>query len=348
VDLEFDEAATDRGDDGMMETRELGRTGLAVTRIGLGMAALGRPGYMVLGHASDLAGGTTVDAMRHGAHAVLDAAWELGIRYVDAARSYGRAEEFVATWLQARGLPPGEMVVGSKWGYAYTAGWRVDAPVHEVKEHTPEQLARQCAESLALLGPNLRLYQIHSATLDTGVLDNAGVIDGLARLKAGGVAIGLSLTGARQADTLRRAMEVRADGEPLFGVVQATWNVLEPSAGPALAGAHAAGLGVIVKEALANGRLTTRNHEPAYGRELATLQAQAARLGTTPDALAIAAVLAQPWADVVLSGAATPAHLRSNAAAVDVALDDEARTRLAALAHDPAAYWDERGRLPWT
>ena len=328
--------------------RELGGTGLSVSRIGLGMAALGRPGYMVLGHAEDLAGGTAVDAMRGRAHAVLDAAWSLGVRYVDAARSYGRAEEFVASWLAARGLAPGEVVVGSKWGYAYTAGWRVDAEVHEVKEHTPEQLARQSAESLALLGSHLRLYQIHSATLETGVLENAGVIAGLARLKQDGLRVGLSITGARQADTLRRAMEVHVDGVRLFDAVQATWNVLEPSAGPALRDARAAGMGVIVKEALANGRLTTRNTSPAHANDLAVLRAEAERLGTTVDALALAAALAQPWADVVLSGAATVAHLRSNAAALEVKLDGEACDRLGALAWDPEAYWDERSRLPWT
>jgi aryl-alcohol dehydrogenase-like predicted oxidoreductase len=331
-----------------MEARELGRTGLRVTRIGVGMAALGRPGYMVLGHADDLAGRTSVDGMRANAHAVLDEARALGIGYVDCARSYGRAEAFVASWLQARGLPPGEVIVGSKWGYEYTAGWRVNADVHEVKAHTPEQLARQSAESRQILGPHLRLYQIHSATLETGVLDNAGVIAGLARLKAEGIAIGLSLTGPRQADTLRRAMEVRVDGEPLFGAAQATWNVLEPSAGPALAQAHAAGIGVIVKESLANGRLTPRNHDPAYARELEILRTHAARLGTTPDALAMAAVLAQPWADVVLSGAATVAQFRSNAAAVHVTLDAEATAELATLARAPDNYWDERSRLPWT
>ena len=37
-----------------MELRELGKTGLMVSRIGLGMAALGRPGYINLGHAEDL------------------------------------------------------------------------------------------------------------------------------------------------------------------------------------------------------------------------------------------------------------------------------------------------------
>jgi len=331
-----------------METRELGRTRLRVTRIGVGMAALGRPGYMVLGHAGDLAGRTSVDGMRAHAHTVLDAARELGIRYVDCARSYGLAEDFVATWLDARSIVRDEVAVGSKWGYEYTAGWRVDAEVHEIKRHTPEQLARQSAESLALLGAHLRLYQIHSATLESGVLDNAGVIAGLARLKADGLAIGLSLTGPRQAATLRRAMEVRVDGEPLFGAVQATWNVLEPSAGPALAEAHAAGVGVIVKEALANGRLTTRNHDPAYAREMEILRTHAARLGVTLDALSIAAALAQPWADVVLSGAATVDQLRSNAAAVDVRLDEDARAELATLARDPAAYWDERSRLPWT
>jgi len=328
--------------------RELGGTGVEVSRLGLGMAALGRPGYMVLGHAEDLAGGTAVDAMRARAHEVLDAAWSLGVRYVDAARSYGRAEAFVASWLSERGLAPGEMVVGSKWGYAYTAGWRVDAEVHEVKAHTPEQLARQSAESLALLGSHLRLYQIHSATLDTGVLENAGVIAGLARLKEDGLRIGLSLTGARQADTLRRAMEVHVDDERLFDAVQATWNVLEPSAGLALRDARAAGMGVIVKEALANGRLTSRNTSAAHAGDLAVLRAEAERLDTTIDALALAAALAQPWADVVLSGAATVAHLRSNAAALDVKLDGEAFDRLSTLAWNPDAYWDERSRLPWT
>jgi len=331
-----------------MEMRELGATGLGVSRLGLGMAALGRPGYMVLGHAEDLAGGTSVDAMRTRAHAVLDAAWALGVRYVDAARSYGRAEEFVASWLAARGIAPGEVVVGSKWGYAYTAGWRVDAEVHEVKEHSPEQLARQSAESLALLGSHLHLYQIHSATLETGVLENAGVIAGLARLKADGLRIGLSLTGPRQANTLRWEMEVAADGVPLFDAVQATWNVLEPSAGDALREARAAGMGVIVKEALANGRLTARNAAPVHAAELAVLRTEAERRETSIDALALAAVLAQPWADVVLSGAATLDQLRSNAAALDVRLDDEARERLAALAWDAEAYWNERSRLPWT
>jgi aryl-alcohol dehydrogenase-like predicted oxidoreductase len=331
-----------------MRTRELGGTGLRVTPLGLGMAALGRPGYMTLGHAEDLGGDRSVEAMRAHAHAVLDTAWAMGIRYFDAARSYGRAEEFLAGWLEARGIAPGAAAVGSKWGYAYTAGWRADAAVHEVKEHSAAQLRRQWAESRALLGPRLDLYQIHSATLETGVLDDPEVLDELARLRDGGLLVGLSVTGPRQADTVRRALEVTRGGGRVFAAVQATWNLLEPSANAALAEARAAGMGVIVKEALANGRLTERSADPAHAAKMAALRGEAERLGTTLDALALAAALARPWADVVLSGAATAEQLRSNAAAPDVAWDAEAEEKLAGLAEEPEAFWTERGRLAWT
>lgn len=75
-----------------MKLHPLGTTDLLVTPLGLGLAALGRPGYINLGHADDLEGRYAVDVMEARAHAVLDAAWQAGIRYYDAARSYGRAE----------------------------------------------------------------------------------------------------------------------------------------------------------------------------------------------------------------------------------------------------------------
>src|SRR3954471_14316652 len=115
-----------RGPGTMMKRTILGMTGLDVSRIGLGLAALGRPGYINLGHAADLGGEHEVTAMEARAHAVLDAAWDAGVRYYDAARSYGRAEEFLARWLAARRIDPEGVAVGSKWGYTYTAGWRVE------------------------------------------------------------------------------------------------------------------------------------------------------------------------------------------------------------------------------
>jgi aryl-alcohol dehydrogenase-like predicted oxidoreductase len=303
-------------------------------RIGLGLAALGRPGYLNLGHGADLGADRSVDALRARSFAVLDAAYAGGVRYLDAARSYGRGEEFLGAWLRDR--DPRDVVVGSKWGYVYTADWQVDADPPEVKHHDVETFRRQLEETRANLGGRLALYQIHSATPDSGVLENDAVLDALAGLRAEGVAIGLSTSGTSQAETLDRAL-----GLDLFDATEVTWNLHERAAGPALARAHDAGLGVIVKEALANGRLATRDGHPA-------LVAVADRLGASPDAVALAAVLAQPFVDVALSGAATTGALRSNLAASDVALDAAAVAELDALEEDSAAYWTARGEMAWT
>ena len=205
-----------------MEARVLGRTGLAVSPIGLGLAALGRPGYINLGHAADLEGEYELARMEAHAHTVLDAAWEAGVRYFDAARSYGRAEAFLAGWLAKRQIAPGAVTVGSKWGYTYTAGWKVEAERHEVKEHTLATLVRQAAESREIFGPHLGLYQIHSATPESGVLEGCAVLEELARLRREGWKAGLTVTGPRQGETVRRALGVTLARERLFDCVQAT------------------------------------------------------------------------------------------------------------------------------
>ena len=330
-----------------MEKRTLGNRSLTVTRLGLGLAALGRPGYINLGHAQDLQQDYDVAAMEAHAHTVLDAAWATGIRYFDAARSYGRAEAFLGSWLTKRNLSPESVAIGSKWGYTYTAGWQVKAEKHEVKEHSLPVLQRQIGESRALLGDHLDLYQIHSATLDSGVLENDEVLTELARLRENGLLIGLSLSGANQAETLRRAMQVQVNGRLLFDSVQATWNLLEQSAGEALQEAHQSGMGVIIKEAVANGRLTPRNQNPTFHTQMALLNEIAEQLDCTVDALALAAVLAQPWVDVVLSGAATVEQLRSNVLAVNVKWDEGTAVALRPLLESPKIYWQTRSHLDW-
>lgn len=321
-----------------MQYRKLGASGVRVSAIGLGMAAIGRPGYINLGHGDDLTGSTSPSRLEAHAGTVLDAALAAGVTYFDAARSYGKAEEFVSRWLDRRGVRPADVVVGSKWGYVYTAEWRVDAGVHEVKIHTRENLDRQHAESMALLGGYLRLYQIHSATLDSGVLDDPEVVGRLAELRDGGLIVGFSTSGPMQADTIRRALEVASGGRPVFGAVQSTWNLLERSAGPALAEASDAGLGVIVKEAVANGRLTSRN------ADIATRVARVAG-DSSLDSIAIAACLNQSWSSVVLSGAATVEQLESNVRALSVPTD--ILESIPRLAENPNDYWFTRSSLAW-
>jgi aryl-alcohol dehydrogenase-like predicted oxidoreductase len=324
-----------------MQELVLGATGLTVSRIGLGLAAVGRPAYINLGRDEDFAGDRTIDALRRRSHELLDAASAAGVRYVDVARSYGLAEEFLGSWLDR--LPPGAPVptVGSKWGYTYVGDWRLDAEVNEIKDHSLSAFRRQLGESLAILGDRLALYQIHSATLESGVLEDRELLAELAGLPDRGVAAGLSVSGPRQTDVVKRALEVRIDGRSPFSSVQATWNLLEPSVGPALSEAHDAGWGVIVKEALANGRLARREACPAG------LIAIADRHGVTPDAVAIAAVLAQPWADVALSGAVTETQLATNLAALDATLDAGELATLESIAEPSDAYWAARSTRAW-
>ena len=311
-------------------------------RVGLGLAAVGRPAYINVGHQADLPARRSVDALRERAHQLLDDGYARGVRYVDVARSYGLAEQFLADWLRRRGGVD-DVVVGSKWGYTYTAGWRVDADVHEVKDHSVATFDRQLAETRALLGTHLDIYQVHSVTPHSPALTDPVLHRRLARLAGQGVTVGLSTSGPEQGAAIRAALDITVDGAPLFRSMQVTWNLLEPSAGPALAEARQAGCAVIVKEALANGRLAGR--EPVSPTPLGTL---ARELATTPDALALAAVLHQPWVHVVLSGAATTAQLAANLQAATLTLRPDHLAALLHLAEPAHEYWQHRSRLAWT
>jgi len=276
-----------------------------MARLGLGTAALGRPGYLNLGHGAELGEDRSVEGLRARTHEVLDFAYEAGIRDFDTARSYGRGEEFLGEWLRSRN--PDGVTISSKWGYVYTANWEVATDPPEVKHHDVETFKRQLEETRTNLGDWLDLYQIHSATRESGVLGNDAVLSAMAEC---GVPIGLSVSGTSQAETIDLAVSLN-----LFSAVQATWNLHERAAGDALA---RSGLKVIVKEGLANGRLAAR------------------------DAQALSVALAQPWADVVLSGAASVDVLRSNLRALETEPVDEP-----GLAEDSDAYWALRSSLAW-
>lgn len=314
---------------------------------GIGLAAVGRPGYINLGRDEDLPAERSVEAMRSRAHALLDAAYAAGIRYFDAARSYGRAEEFLGGWLRAH-PEADDVVVGSKWGYTYTADWRVDAPVHEVKDHSPAVFDRQIGETRALLGDRLNIYQIHSVTPDSPALKDQALHRRLAALAAQGVRIGLSTSGPQQAEAIRSALRITFDGSALFQCVQATYNVLETSVGPALADAHEAGWTVIVKEALANGRLTDAHLAEQHDSALSQVAEVAKKASAGVDAVALAAIAAQPWVDIVLSGAATVPQLASNLAAAHVDLAPDQLEQLSALAMPAQEYWTRRSQMAWS
>ncbi len=303
-----------------------------VARLGLGLAAVGRPAYITTARDEDLGdpASRSIEGMRARAHDLLDEAWALGIRYVDAARSYGRAEEFLGSWLESHPDRRAELTIGSKWGYAYVGEWRMDAAVHERKEHSAAMFDRQWPETLAALGSAPDFYLIHSVTPESTALVDTELIDRLRGLRAEGVRVGLSTSGPHQGEVIRTALAVE---DSPFSVVQSTWNLLEPSVAPALHTAHDAGWTVVVKEALANGELARA--EPGSRLE-------AVASGMSPDAFALGAAVGRPWADIVLSGATTREHLRRG---VDARPVDAPPAH--ALAVDPADYWRRRSERPW-
>jgi aryl-alcohol dehydrogenase-like predicted oxidoreductase len=317
--------------------------------LGLGLAALGRPGYVTLNHSSDLGRDYDPSAMESHAHDVLDAAFAAGIRYIDAARSYGRAEDFAASWLRKRQIKPGEVVVASKWGYTYTAGWSTSATQHEIKDHSLAAFERQLAESLERLGQYLSLYQIHSVTAESKTLEDDALIDAIARLRERGIRAGLSVSGAGQNVAIRRALEVRRDGVRVFDSVQATWNLLERGAESALQDAHDAGMKVVVKESLANGRLTqaNRGQDDTLYPAVARIRALAENRGTTVETVALAAAVARPWANIVLSGAATVDQIRWTVGAIEFAYDPELDEQLRSVAVASDEYWRARSSFRW-
>ena len=119
-------------------------TSHTVSRIGLGLAALGRPGYITLGHEKDLPPGKSKADMENHCHMMLDKAYSLGIRYFDTARGYGMGEQFLASWSTVSNK---EVVIGSKWGYHYTANWLTQTESHEVKDLSVAHFKKQLEES---------------------------------------------------------------------------------------------------------------------------------------------------------------------------------------------------------
>ncbi len=306
-------------------------------RIAVGLAALGRPAYINLGRTEALPPGRDFEAMRAATYAVLDDAYRAGVRWIDVARSYGSSEKFLAGWLADRAHP--DVTVSSKWGYRYVGEWKLDAEVHEVKEHTAARFTEQWAETVDLLGKAVSLYQVHSLTVNSPLFADERLIGALAELAAEGVPVGFSTSGSAQADAIRRAFELEVAGTPVFSAVQSTWNLLEPSAGPALAEAHAAGKRVLVKETVANGRLVV---EPPP-----SLARIAREHETGPDAIAIAAVLARAWQPIAVIGPSSTGQLADNLLAAKAKLTDGELDELAVLAEEPVAYWRHRSCLGW-
>ena len=317
---------------------------MKTTRIGLGLAALGRPEYLNVRIESDT--NKTESHYFKNALKVLDAAYKHGIQHFDTAPSYGKGENYLMKWNETKHHK--NLFLSSKWGYSYVADWEIGYKgKHEIKEHTLEKLIEQWEVSNKLL-PELKLYQIHSATFESGVLDNKEVLQKLYQIKCQtGLKIGATTSGANQAEILKYAASIKINNEFLFDSFQVTFNILESSTFDVLKDLIKADRMVIVKEALANGRMFRSSNYKHYNQFYLFLESLAVKYNVGIDAIALRFVIDYLSPALVLSGASNENQLIENLKAMRFELEEQELISLANFAIDSDSYWQERHELQW-
>nr|WP_252723791.1 aldo/keto reductase [Winogradskyella psychrotolerans] len=317
---------------------------MSTTKLGLGLAALGRPDYINIRPETSI--DKSVEAFRYTAFSTLDEAYHLGIRDFDVAPSYGLGEQFLQDWNTSRNHK--DVNLSTKFGYTYVANWEIGfSGKHEIKEHSIDKLNEQWNVSKALL-PNLKIYQIHSATLDSGVLKNDAVLYRLHELKkTHQLKIGISSSGTEQIKIINEARKIKFDGIDLFDSYQVTYNVFEQSTYAVLKALLAEGKTVIIKEALANGRIFRNDQFKAYQTAYHYLETLSKKYQVESDAIALRFIMDYLEPKLVLSGASNTTQLQQNLKALHFKLDTNDIEQLKSLAVNPEDYWQERSHLSW-
>lgn len=317
---------------------------MAKTKIGLGLAALGRPEYINI--RTDNSIDKSEEAFKNNTFSVLDEAYKLGIRYFDTAPSYGKGEDFLQEWNAINNYS--DVVLGSKWGYTYVANWELGFEgKHEVKEHSLEKLIEQWEVSKQML-PNLNYYQVHSATFESGILENKAALNQLYQIKKEtGLHIGITTSGANQKEVIAAALKVKVNNDALFDSFQVTYNIFEQSTFSILKTVLDTGKSVIIKEALANGRVFQNEKFQRYSEAYKTLNQLSKKYEVGVDAIALRFVIDSLEPKYVLSGASNKIQLTQNLKALNFNLTSEELKLLKTLKTIPEAYWDERSGLNW-
>ena len=275
----------------------------------------------------------------------MDQAYASGIRYFDTAPGYGMAEKLLLDWLTERKLQ--DITIATKWGYIYVADFKKDAKVHEVKDHSYEKLLEQWGFSKSF-DKTLKLYQVHSAGFDTDILTNTHVHEELARIKRDhGILIGITSSGAQQVNVIRKALAVKVNGESLIDAFQVTYNLLDQSLVELVSELKVKNKLLIIKEALANGRLFPNTKYEQYNALYNVLTQLAEHYQVGIDAIALRFVIDSISPYKVLSGASTNEQLSQNMKCLTFQLSEEEVSQLKKFSVEPEFYWNERKELSW-
>lgn len=266
-----------------MEQRALGETGLVVPALGLGAGRIGGP------ELEDAEVGR-----------LLGRALDLGVTLLDAARSYGAAEERIGRHLAHRRAG---LLLSTKVGYG----------VAGVPDWTFEAVARGVDEALRRLRTSwIDVVHLHSCPRE--LLERGEVVGALAEAVRAGKVRCAAYSGEEEALAW-------AVGSGAFGAVQASLNVCDQRIlRGGLAGARRARLGFLAKRPLADApwRFAER---PAAGDEAGPYWLRLRAMGLDPGALpwaewALRYTVFTPGVSCALLGTRSVAHLEGAVRAV--------------------------------
>ena len=317
---------------------------MSKTKIGLGMAALGRPEYINIRDYSS--NDKSQEAFMENAFSILNFAYQSGLRYFDTAPSYGKGEEFLTNWNSK--YQHDDLSLSTKWGYTYVANWQLGfSGAHEVKEHSLDKLLEQWQISKKLQ-PALSIYQVHSATFESGILDNKEVLKQLYEIKKQtGLQIGITTSGTNQGEIIEAALKIKVEKEDLFDSYQVTYNIFEQSTHAILKHLLQLGKTVIIKEVLANGRTFNNDKFNHYQKLYQIVDSMAKKYQVGTDAIAFRYVMDNLEPTYLLSGASTIEQLEQNIKAYNFKLENEELIVLNSFKTDSHRYWEERNKLTW-
>jgi aryl-alcohol dehydrogenase-like predicted oxidoreductase len=217
-----------------MVPRPLGRTGLAVSSIGLGTVKFGRNTNVNYSKSFELPADKQVQEL-------LETALSLGVNLIDTAAAYGESEQRLGPFVKAH---RDRIVLCTKCGEQYTddrSTYDFSAPA--ITASIEESLRRLKTDHVDIL-------LLHSDGRDIEILTQTDALEALAQLKKSGK--------VRAAGISAKSPEGIAEACRTLKVIMAPFSQKDPSLAEALGKAHDLGLGMLAIKSLSSGHLEAR------------------------------------------------------------------------------------------
>ncbi|NJN83641.1 MAG: aldo/keto reductase [Caldilineaceae bacterium] len=301
-----------------MQKTTLGRTGLEISRLGVGLAEIGfELSFDQQQEASD----------------VLNNALDAGINFLDTAACYGISEELIGRTIAHRRE---EYVLATKCGHV--------AGDYEGEAWSAQTISDSIDRSLVRMKTDrVDLVQLHSCGVD--VLEEGEAIEALLAAQKAGKTRFVGYSGDNEA----AAWAVESG---IFDTLQTSFNLVEQRARTRLFDkAKAQKMGIIVKRPIANGAWGVARSPSGYADEYfrrAQVMAKEGPIPGAPDSrilLALGFTFAHPEVNTAIVGTRNPAHMRSNIDWVENALpiDPEAVAELHRRFDRLGGDWEQKG-----